>query len=86
MAQIPKGRLEKGSYKPRCRDRAIYFSIAVHTSFTQGRSFSTISDGPAAPPPPPPPTGGYDGQDVWGAPGDREMMTEGYEVVMDFFP
>jgi len=28
------------------------------------RSFSTISDGPAAPPPPPPPTGGYDGQDV----------------------
>ena len=34
----------------------------------------------------PPPTGGYDGQDVWGAPGHRGMMTEGHEVVMDFFP
>ena len=29
MAQIPKGRLVKGPYKPICRDRAIYFSITV---------------------------------------------------------
>jgi len=27
MAQIPKGRLVKGPYKPICRDCAIYFSI-----------------------------------------------------------
>ena len=29
MAQIPKGRLVKGPYKPICRDCAIYFSITV---------------------------------------------------------
>ena len=29
MAQIPKGRLVKGPYKPICRDCAIYFSIIV---------------------------------------------------------
>ena len=29
MAQVPKGRLEKGPYKPTCRDCAIYFSITV---------------------------------------------------------
>ena len=29
MAQIPKGRLIKGPYKPICRDCAIYFSITV---------------------------------------------------------
>ena len=31
MAQIPKGRLVKGPYKPICRDCAIYFSITVTT-------------------------------------------------------
>ena len=30
MAQIPKGRLVKGPYKPICRDCAIYFSITVN--------------------------------------------------------
>ena len=29
MAQIAKGRLVKGPYKPMCRDCAIYFSITV---------------------------------------------------------
>ena len=29
MAQIPKGRLVKGPYKPICRDCAMYFSITV---------------------------------------------------------
>ena len=29
MAQIPKGRLVKGPYKPICRDSAIYFSSTV---------------------------------------------------------
>ena len=29
MAQIPKGRLVKGPYKPICRDCAIYFSTTV---------------------------------------------------------
>ena len=29
MAQIPKGKLIKGPYKPICRDCAIYFSITV---------------------------------------------------------
>ena len=29
MAQIPKGRLVKGPYKPICRDCAIYFAITV---------------------------------------------------------
>ena len=29
MAQIPKGRLVKGPYKPICRECAIYFSITV---------------------------------------------------------
>ena len=29
MAQIPRGRLVKGPYKPICRDCAIYFSITV---------------------------------------------------------
>ncbi len=29
MAQIPKGRLVKGPYEPRCIDCAIYFSITV---------------------------------------------------------
>ena len=29
MAQIPKGRLGKGPYKPICRDCAIYFSTTV---------------------------------------------------------
>ena len=29
MAQIPKGRLVDGPYKPICRDCAIYFSITV---------------------------------------------------------
>ena len=33
MAQIPKGRLEKGPYKPICRDCAIYFSITVSQIF-----------------------------------------------------
>ena len=30
MAQIPKGRLVKGPYKPICRDCAIYFSTTVY--------------------------------------------------------
>jgi len=30
MAQIPKGGLVKGPYKPICRDCAIYFSTTVH--------------------------------------------------------
>ena len=29
MAQILKGRLVKGAYKPICRDCAIYFAITV---------------------------------------------------------
>ena len=29
MAQIPKGRLVEGPYKPICRDCAIYFLITV---------------------------------------------------------
>ena len=29
MAQIPKGRLVKGPYKPICRDCAMYFSTTV---------------------------------------------------------
>ena len=29
MAQIPKGRLVKGPYKPICRGCAIYFSVTV---------------------------------------------------------
>ena len=33
MAQIPKGRLVKGSYKPRCRDCDIYFSSTVHREY-----------------------------------------------------
>ena len=30
MAQIQKGRLVKGPYKPICRDCAIYFSVIVN--------------------------------------------------------
>ena len=30
MAQIPKGRLVMGPFKPICRDCAIYFSRTVH--------------------------------------------------------
>ena len=33
MAQIPKGTLVKGPYKPICRDCAIYFSITVRRLF-----------------------------------------------------
>ena len=33
MAQIPKGRLVKGPYKPICRDCAIYFSTTVNGWF-----------------------------------------------------
>ena len=29
MAQIPKGRLVEGPYKPICRDCAMYFSTTV---------------------------------------------------------
>ena len=49
MAQIPKGRLVKGPYKPICRDCAIYFSTTVHlpTIDCQGTavSFCGISPG-----------------------------------------
>ena len=31
MAQIPKGRLEQGPYKPKCRDCAMYLLITVQT-------------------------------------------------------
>ena len=38
MAQIPKGRLVKGPYKPICRDSAIYFLITVIANFRPGIS------------------------------------------------
>ena len=46
MAQIPKGRLVKGPYKPLCRDCAMYFSTAVTESlkkkaFTNGHYLPT---------------------------------------------
>ena len=42
MAQIPKGRLVKGPYKPICRDRAIYFSTTVNGCKLYYISFSSF--------------------------------------------
>ena len=45
MAQIPKGRLVKGAYKPICRDCAIYVAISViggKTFPSPSRLFITI--------------------------------------------
>ena len=43
MAQIPKGRLVDGPYKPICRDCAIYFLITVHV-FVFLRFFCSFSE------------------------------------------
>ena len=43
MAQIPKGRLVRGPYKPICRDCAIYFSINVIFQSVLGHQFQLIS-------------------------------------------
>ncbi len=43
MAQIPKGRLVEGPYKPICRDCAIYFSITVPEMFRDWKKLALFS-------------------------------------------
>ena len=42
MAQIPKGRLVKGPYKPICTDCAIYFSTTVLGGFDPFETYYTV--------------------------------------------